>query len=251
MKTARIILLIVLIFTSLGLGKFALAEEISSSAVARNLVVSDTSAKNGDILSQTDSGLIRSKEAYDNKLFGVLVENPDISLNKIETGTKPVVSSGVAKVNVSNQNGNIKIGDFITSSFQAGVGQKATETGFVIGKSLENFSNKSGQISVLISSQHQQKQAGFGSVVSQVSKTISDPKNFPSVLRYLFAIILAIISFVFGFLSFVRALRKGVEAIGRNPLAKGTIQVAMFFNLAGVVLITGVGLGLALFIIFY
>ena len=58
-------------------------------------------------------------------------------------------------------------------------------------------------------------------------------------------------AFVLGFVSFARSLRSGVEAVGRNPLAKSSIQLAMVLNLGGILTLTMAGIGLALFVIFY
>ncbi len=256
MRTARVIFtLITFLLSSFWLSQPLLALELDNDQIARNLAVSDA-AQVGDILINTDQGLVRAKDAYDKRMFGVVVEGPSISLNQIGEGTKPVVSAGEVKVKVSSANGEIKTGDFITSSSEDGVGQKATEPGFILGKAMEDFQGKSGTIAVFVNIQYQsisdqESLGGVDRVLRLFSSKLEDPQNFPLVLRYIFAALLAIISFVFGYLSFVRALRKGIEAIGRNPLAKGTIQLAMIFNLFGVVVITISGIGLALLIIFY
>ena len=42
-----------------------------------------------------------------------------------------------------------------------------------------------------------------------------------------------------------------IEAIGRNPLAKSSIQIAILLDLTGILVLTAAGVGLALFIILY
>jgi hypothetical protein len=76
---------------------------------------------------------------YDGKITGVLF--PD---NLKENTFKPVIS-GKTQIKVSTENGEIKIGDFLTSSFQPGVAMKATEPGMVIGMALEPFRISTGQ----------------------------------------------------------------------------------------------------------
>jgi len=254
--SARLISITTLLVPSLWFSFPVLAAELNNDTIARNLIVSDAAAAGGDILVNTENGLVRASESYDKRMFGVVVENPSVSLNKASGDTKAVVSSGEAKVKVADSNGDIKAGDFITSSSQPGVGLKATEPGFILGKALEDLKSKQGEIAVLVNIQYQsisesENLGGVDRVLRLFSSRLEDPQNFPLVLRYILAALLAIISFVFGYLSFVRALRKGIEAIGRNPLAKGTIQLAMILNLFGVIVITISGIGLALIIIFY
>ena len=58
---------------------------------------------------------------------------------------------GVVPAKVNTENGSIKIGDFVTISSKKGVAMKATRSGYVIGKALENYSgNTQGMIKVLV-----------------------------------------------------------------------------------------------------
>ena len=47
-------------------------------------------------------------------------------------------SDGIAHVRYNLQNGPIQKGDYITISSEAGVGMKATESGFTVGVALES-----------------------------------------------------------------------------------------------------------------
>ena len=252
----RVIFLLVFLLTFLAT-KNSFAQDLTNGQIAKNLSVADSAAKTGDILSKSDKGLVRASTEYDGNIFGVIVSDPSLSLNQIGSGTFPVVSYGPTKVNVSDKNGAIKSGDFITSSKQAGVGEKATGSGEVLGKALENLSGHSGEISVFINIQDRtiETKASSGNALDRAlnlfSSTLEKPSSFPIILRYLLAMILAGGSFLFGYLSVVRAMRNGLEAIGRNPLARGAIQAALVLNLAGIGIISSVGVGLALFIIFY
>jgi hypothetical protein len=66
--------------------------------------------------------------------------------------TSPVVSDGIAHVRYNLQNGPIQKGDYITISSEAGVGMKATESGFTVGVALENSdaTEKPGLIKVRV-----------------------------------------------------------------------------------------------------
>ena len=236
-----------------GISGVAYAQEIRSGQIATNTYIDDPGAKAGDILVKSGDKVVRAKKPYDANLFGVVVENPSLVLNKANSSTKPVVSYGETLVKVSSQGGTVQQGDFITSSSTAGVGQKARESGFIVGRALEDLKGSEGLISVFVNIQYRNVEGRptFGRIFSFLLSSLEKPENLPEVLRYLFALLVGGGAFFLGFISFGRSLRSGVEAIGRNPLAKTSIQVAMLVNLAGITILTAAGITLALFVIFY
>jgi hypothetical protein len=223
------------------------------SFIAKNLEIDDEQAEIGDIISQTEQGLVRSVLPYDENMIGVIAENPIIVFGKPNDQTKEIVSLGETMVKVTDINGEIKKGDFITSSEIAGKGQKADQSGFIIGRALENLNNNEDMIRVEINIQYQHALDGFSvsGVLAPIWKQLGTPENIPEVLRYIFALILAGGSFFAGFVAFIKSLRKGVESLGRNPLAKKSINTAILLNLAGILILTLAGLGLSLFVILY
>jgi hypothetical protein len=231
----------------------AFSQELRSGQIASNVAVSDTGAQTGDILTKKGDEIVRASKAYDANLFGVVVENPSVALNKETLITLPVISYGETLVRVNNGAGQIKQGDFITSSSDAGIGQKASDSGFVVGKALEDLDSDEALISVFVNIQYRNVEGRptFGRIFSFLLTSLERPENLPEVLRYIFALIVGGGAFFLGFLSFVRSLRTGVEAVGRNPMARTSIQIAMILNLAGISILTAAGVGLALFIIFY
>jgi hypothetical protein len=68
-------------------------------------------------------------------------------------------------------------------------------------------------------------------------------------LRYLLAIIVAVMAFGLGFVYFGRVAKGGVEALGRNPLAGRAIQLSVLMNLILTVAIMVGGLVLAYIIL--
>jgi hypothetical protein len=247
------ILIFALIFSGLFISSSAVLSQKLPS-FAKNLEVSDPEIKIGDIVSKTDQGIFRSMAAYDADIVGIATESPILVFGKPTTTTLPVTYLGEALVKVSNKNGEIKKRDFITSSAEPGVGQKATQSGIVIGKSLEDFNQEEGLIKAEISIQYTDIGPGKVSPLNIFNRIIGQfesAQNLPEVLRYIFAILLAAGSFFIGFFAFVRALHKGVEATGRNPLAKNSIRFAMFLNILGIIILTLAGLGLAVFVIIY
>lgn len=229
------------------------AQELRSGQIATNMEVKEVGAKTGDILTKSNDGLVKSKAAYDKNLFGVVIENPNVVFNKPAKGLVPVISYGETLVRVSDSAGKIKSGDFITSSKTPGIGQKAIESGFILGKALQDLKEKEGLINVFVNIQYRNIEAepSFGKIFTFLATAIERPENLPEVLRYLFALLVGGGAFFLGFVSFGRSLRTGVEAIGRNPLARTSIQVAMLLNLTGITLLTAAGVGLALFVILY
>ena len=250
-KKNKLILLIFSLVSILSLSGFVSVNSLS--LIARNFEIADPEVKVGDIVSQTEEGLFRSSVSYDENIVGAVGENPILVFGKPSTTTLPVVLLGETLVRVSNINGEIKKGDFITSSEKPGTGQKVNQSGFVIGRALEDLDREEGLIKVEINTQYQYASAGtsVSSILGKIWKQLGRPENFPEVLRYIFALILGGSSFFVGFFSFASALRKGTEAMGRNPLAKKNIQLAMVLNLIGVLVLTFAGLGLALFVILY
>lgn len=231
--------------------RIVLAQELPS--VARNLEVADLQAEAGNIVSQTEQGLSRSNIPYDENIVGVAGENPIIVFGKKSTTTLSIVTFGETLTEVTNINGEIKKGDFVTSSDRPGVGQKATEPGFAVGKAMEDFNQEEGRIIVFVQPQMITfpSTAILGRVAQEIIAGLKVPETIPEVIRYLSALLIGGGSFVIGFLSFIKSLREGVVAVGRNPLAKKSIQTAMILNLIGVSTLTIAGLGLALFVILY
>ena len=223
--------------------------------IARNLEVADSEAEVGDIVSQTREGPFRSDIPYDENIIGVVGETPIMVFGKPTPTTLPIVSFGETLTKVSNINGEIKKGDFITSSAKPGVGQKSTQSGFVVGQAMEDFNQEEeGLIFVFVQPRQVTfplERLGFGRLAEEILSGLRMPETIPEVLRYLFALLVGGGSFIVGFFSFIKALREGITAIGRNPLAKGSIRAAMILNLIGILILTLAGLGLALFVILY
>ncbi|MEF8847031.1 MAG: hypothetical protein V5A57_01190 [Candidatus Paceibacterota bacterium] len=247
-------LTVFLIFSTLMIGGTVLAQSLSQTAT--NLEVADPEAEAGDIITKSDLGLVRADKPYDKNILGVVGKKPAIVFNRPGTTTLPIVTQGEVLVKVSDANGEVTQGDYITSSEQPGVGQKATESGFVLGKALEDLNTNQAKIRVLLGAQHVNMgdtstlgiMEGIGWNILQGAQ---QPENFPEMLRYLFALLIGGGSFLLGFLSFVRTLQGGVQAVGRNPLAKRAIQMSLILNLIGIIILTGAGLALALFTILY
>ena len=220
--------------------------------------IADTNAVESDILIANDKGLVRADRSFDNKMFGVIVDQPILVYRNKGIKGKPVVRSGVATVNVTTLNGPIKYGDYVTSSSIQGKGQKASDSGYVLGVALGTFDGTGaeqvdgpngrvalGKITIAIRVEYAEltnpRFAGrlFGFVGSSFLENVNDPKKIGNVIRYIAAGLIVLLAFTFGFLTFSRSIAKSIEALGRNPLAKSTIQVTMIINIA-LLVVTGI-----------
>lgn len=250
-------LVLFLVTFSLIIGGTALAQSFSQTA--SYLEVADPETEVGDIVSRSEFGLKRSETPYDKNMMGVVVDKPAVAFYKPSTTTLPITSQDKAevKVYVENERKEINQGDYITSSERPGVGQKATQPGYIVGRALEDFKKQGpGTITVLLNIRYEQTgSAGDFGVLEKIGwslfQGVQQPENFSETLRYLFALLVGGGSFLLGFLSFGRTLQNGVRAVGRNPLAKRSIHVSIALNLIGILILTGAGLALALFVIFY
>ena len=243
------------------------AQEPQGIEVTSVYEVADTEASNGDILKASDQGLIRTTIGFDNKMFGIIQDTP-LVVYRTETKGKPVIRSGVAKVNITTLNGPIKYGDYITSSSIPGKGQKTLESGYTVGMALAGFTGEGaeqidgpngkvaiGKIPVAVRIEYTEltNPRFFGRLFAFLATTflenIRDPKQIGNIVRLAAAGLIILLSFTFGFLTFSRSIVKSIEAIGRNPLAKSTIQLSMIINLALLVLTGIIGIVASILII--
>ena len=120
-------------------------------------VMTDLTA--GTVVVMADDGhksVRASDRAYDNTVVGIVSDNPSIIAGKIVNKKKAIIAMmGVVSVNVTNDNGQIKKGDLLTTANLEGYAMKATDfrPGTVLGKALENLSGKKGKIKVLVNLQ--------------------------------------------------------------------------------------------------
>jgi hypothetical protein len=241
--------------------------------IAQTMTIIDKEAIDGDIMSLTDKPdeITRSAKAYDEKAYGVLVDSPVMVYRTNDS--IPVVRNGIAQINVTTLGGAIRIGDFITSSPIAGKAQKAEDlSGYMVAVALEAFDGKSNATQVTFEKKTYQagkikaavgigpaspaliKAAGglFGTLIAitkAIIYNINTSKSTERLLRLILAALIALLIVYIAFRTFGKNITKGIEAIGRNPLAKGSIQAMIIMN---IILIAAVSLGgivLALIII--
>jgi len=115
----------------------------------------------GDVVvadKQTPLYVTTSKTAYDRTVLGVVSANATMVIGNVNGGSgTPIAVVGRVKVKVTNENGNIAIGDSLTTSNEEAYAMKCSSIeqchGSIIGKALEPLSQKRGKIWILVAMQ--------------------------------------------------------------------------------------------------
>lgn len=231
------------------------AEE-SFSGTAVTLPISGSNISEGSIITSSADGYTLSSKEYDSSVYGVITNTPAIAMEDVPKGNlRYVVYSGKTTVRVNTSNGAIKKNDLITSSTTPGVGMKSNQNGFVVGTALEDYSgNNEGKIMADI------KPHFSNTTSAEVSKNIfsilRNARNSAylsplEALRYVIAAIIVLLAFILGFTYFGKVAQKGIEAVGRNPLARRFIELSVILNvmLTALIIIAGVALAYLILVI--
>lgn len=262
-----ILIVFLLILASHFLYSESFAQEVNLS-IATTYTIADPNAVSGDVLCFDHEGrgqLNRCNFESDDRIYGVLADKPQVVLR----GTaeqKPLARQGNTVVNVSTVNGNIDAGDYVTSSEIAGKAEKATQvSGWVIGRALKAFTLNDGTKST-----YKNKQISTGEIPVALSigpaeilpkgnildklgilllKNVQAPGGAATFIRYVTAGLVTILVAAFAFSNFGRNITKGVESVGRNPLASRNIQFIVIINIVLIAVVTIGGIIMSLAII--
>jgi F0F1-type ATP synthase membrane subunit c/vacuolar-type H+-ATPase subunit K len=231
--------------------------QINSSGVAISALVTGDTFDGQVVCSGAPDLYVSCSKAYDPNMFGVVTLTPGFSFDSGVVGSVPVVSAGSVYVLVSSVNGDIKKGDYVTSSATPGVGQLAKKSGFVLGIALEDYAssdtNATGKILININAKPAVLTAGAGNNLLQlITEGVSGAFESPlAALRYIVAGVLVLASFLFAILHFGKIAKSGVEALGRNPLAAKSIQFGIVVNIMMAIVIMLAGLGIAYIVLVF
>jgi hypothetical protein len=249
-KVISISFLLCFLFTT-----YSFAQSTNRYGIGSPLPLDDKTLKDGSIISSTTNGFKGADRTYDPLMVGVVTDTPAVVFNSSDANTRPVVSSGNAYVIVSNRNGNIKKGDFITSSVIKGVGQKATKAGYILGTAAEPLENPvedfTQRILVSVNISYYYGENPLKTSILDISNLslIATYQQPALIVKYAIAGVILIVSFALGFTSYVKIAHSGIEALGRNPLASRAIQIGIFLNVLITMAIIGSGLFLGYVII--
>lgn len=248
--------LLVLFFSISVVQGNAFAQEFTTGISESIAITADREVVSGDIISVRDKKFGLSAVDYDTSMYGVITDNPAIIMDDSAlVGRKYVTSSGEAFVRVTTKNGPISKGDFITSSDNPGIGQKAIKSGQIVGMALQEFTstdpNEVKEILVSIDIRPNLVQDNIKvNLLEALRSGAQAPFLTPlTSLRYILAALVTAGSFILGFSSFGKTSGSGVEALGRNPLASKEIQHSIVLNMILTAIIMLSGLALAYFIL--
>jgi F0F1-type ATP synthase membrane subunit c/vacuolar-type H+-ATPase subunit K len=223
---------------------------------AVSLPIENEVSNPGDIVSDAEGKYALSTKAYDAAMFGVIVENPSTSFEDLNLPRFKLVSSfGEMPVWVTAKNGNIKTGDLITTSDYPGVGEKADQSGQILGIALEDYAPQNSKDIAKILVFVDIKTSFVDKTISKnlldvLRMSLTSPFMTPvEALRYLLAIAVVFASLVIGFSNFGKITGSSVEALGRNPLAGPSIRRVVAFNFVMTAIIMIIGLVIAYFIL--
>ncbi len=231
-------LIFLLLIVAPFLFKDAVLAQISSSGIAVSVPIKAESVQEGDVVCSGIEGYVLCNRSHDPSMFGVVVAHPAAAFeSEGDEDVKLVISSGNAKVRVTNANGKVEEGKLITSSETSGIAHLADHNAYVLGTALESFeSDKSDDVGTILVSINIHPTtlitSGAGvNLLEALKMGFAAPTLAPlASLRYILAFIIVIIAFTIGFIYFGRVVSAGIEATGRNPLARRTIQISVFFN---------------------
>ena len=266
LKKASVIFIFIFVFAYLNPFQVISLAAGPSLGVAATYPISDPNIAEGDVVcfSGTTGALVGCTRAYDERIFGVYLQKPQVVMRQ-ENEDRPVVREGRTFVNVTTLNGEIQAGEVITSSEIPGKAQKATEPiGYVLGRALGSFTNKDGEALDYKGTQVRSGQVETALVIGPqgvlprgtildklgyiLVKGTQTPQAAGNFFRYIMAGLLTISVSIFALNNFGRNINKGIESIGRNPLARSQIHFAILVNtiIVGVMVVGSIILGLVI-----
>lgn len=245
------------LFLLSGMG--AHAQQLGGHGIPTTYAVVGENIQNGDIVSfdaeQTVYEL--SRVTGDKNIFGVVNLAPFVVLRS-GAGKIPIMRDGDVIVNVTTLGGPIAAGDSITASTIPGKGQRyGSGDGYIVGHALEAFDESKsaevmvvggtevafGSIRVLLSIGPYQPNWQFPEEVTPSTIFVRDEREvsagLETIFRYITAALFTLGTIFVVLKTFGPNIGKGVVSIGRNPLARSSIQAMIIFN---TVLILGISL---------
>lgn len=189
-----------------------------------------------------DDRVVASNTGNVDKMIGVVIDRSDasISVSDGKENEVQVAKTGTLQVLVSDINGAIEQGDYITASPINGVGMRATGSTKVIGIAQNNLINGVSQQVNNADGTQQNVRVGTVSVLVSVSGYIDKSENsfIPrpvqeiantlagrtvSPLPILLSLGVFVVTLIIVTAIIYSMVRNGIISVGRNPLSSGAI----------------------------
>ena len=127
----------------------------TGSDLAELMPTDETDLAGGELVSVKNAKIVRSRGIpYDDNIIGVVSIYPGYVIGGADAVSgqtqTPIALTGRVDIKVSDENGKVKEGDYLTSSSTPGVAMKATENGRVIGIALDNVDEDVNTVTTLI-----------------------------------------------------------------------------------------------------
>jgi hypothetical protein len=184
-------------------------------------------------LSENSSDTVESSAGNNpSKIYGVVIDPSQAPLTVQKKGEQVFVATGGNYPTfVSTENGNIKVGDYISISSINGVGSKADDQPTVLGKAVEDFS---GNSRVITTTTDGQKIGRINvSIIPGKNPLVKDTVAIPaplkrfgqavagkniSALRIYIALAIFVITAIIALSVLMIGVKSSITAIGRNSL---------------------------------
>ncbi len=181
-----------------------------------------------------------------NQLLGIAGKASIIQIGSSKQAQ--VITSGLTNGLVSDINGTVKVGDKITASPLSGIGMKATDTGEIVGTAQSNLSSMNTTSQTITDKTGKKTTVHVASIPIQVNVSYYVAKEdhlqaiIPpflltfsaaiaghevSPLRVLGSVFALLLGFITVAIMLQSAVRSGIIAIGRNPLAQRALRKGM------------------------
>lgn len=245
--------IVVLLALGAALPAAATSTPTATDGIAQSYTAADSSIRQGMIvgLNRQDTTKVVLLTTHNiTDMLGVAISASDAPLTLSGSATTTqvyVATSGQYNVLVSNQNGPIAIGDYISISGLNGIGMKAQDTEqTVLGRAVAAFngSASSATSSATVTASNGAKTTVNIGIITVAVNVTSNPNlgkgtgDLPGFLQvasssianksvsaprvYLSLGVLVLTAFISGSLLY-SGVRNGVVSIGRNPLARRSI----------------------------
>jgi F0F1-type ATP synthase membrane subunit c/vacuolar-type H+-ATPase subunit K len=265
-KNFKIVLYAALMFA----GFMFVLSSVRGGANAQNVTQGygfDETMQNGTIVqlkAEDEAKVEPLPQEEEEKMLGVVVSSSEspVSLSSPDKQQVFIATQGRYDVLVSDQNGQISVGDGIVISSIEGVGMKADELHRVlVGRALENFDGESdfeskaqisdgravslGRIRVDISVNRNPAYtgdtiAGVPRTLSRIAHAVTD-KPVTAFRIYAGLAVMLVCMGVAGAILY-SGIRHGMNSIGRNPLAKGAVIRNMITTTIMALIVVSIGL---------